>query len=190
MKPSLSAAVLPSVALAANQVLLGPVLEAPSNVSKEASIQKAVKGFGDCLNHVLQTGKTPFGADINGNDTAVSVTVLQGADSQPLLDYHHTPINLNVSAGSVTNVSSSAMYRIGSVSKLLTMYAILVNNGSQIYNSPVTDFVPELKDASSNHTSLIDAVQWDEVTVGALASHLSGLGRDRKFHMDLISVGH
>ncbi len=187
MKPSLSvAAFLPSIAVAADQLVLGPVFEAPSNVSNELYIQKAVTNFTDSLNHVLRTGKTPFGADIDGNNSAVSVTVLQGEETRPLLDYHYTPANLNMSAGSVANVSASSMYRIGSVSKLLTMYTILVNNGSQVYNSPVTGFVPELREASSKNSSNVDAVQWDQVTVGALASHLSGMGRDCMFHVDSI----
>jgi CubicO group peptidase (beta-lactamase class C family) len=52
--------------------------------------------------------------------------------------------------------------------------------GDGHWNDPITRYVPELKQAQSNYSasSAIDSVQWEEVTLGELASHMAGITRD------------
>lgn len=166
-----------------DQKLLGPSFEYPTHVSSSKVIQEAVQNITYTLNAAIRTGKSHF-STFNGSTTSFSLTAVSQLDSTPIIDFHHTSGSLNVSAGSTSKVTSNTVYRIGSVSKLFTVYALLLHNGTSYWNHPVTDFIPELRQASqdvTNQSSIIDRVQWDQVTVGALASQLSGIGRDCTF---------
>ncbi|TQV93766.1 Beta-lactamase/transpeptidase-like protein [Cordyceps javanica] len=180
MKQILFVLCLAQKALAAQQFLLGNAFEQPNTLLREPSIQSAVHDITSVLNAVLADSSTQFNQSI-GNETAVSVRIVSVHDEKPLLDFHHTPTALNLSAGSVAKIDADSMYRIGSISKLFTVYSLLVNHGSDILDKPVTDFVPELEAAAAaaaDDASAVDAVRWREVTVGALASQLAGLARD------------
>ncbi|XWW96103.1 hypothetical protein V2A60_004073 [Cordyceps javanica] len=179
MKQILFVCFLAQKALAAQQFLLGNAFEQPNTLLREPSIQSAVHDITSVLNAVLADGRTQFNQSI-GNETAVSVRIVSVHDEKPLLDFHHTPTALNLSAGSVAKIDADSMYRIGSISKLFTVYGLLVNHGGGILDKPVTDFVPELEAAAAaaDDASAVDAVRWREVTVGALASQLAGLARD------------
>lgn len=165
--------------LAAQQFLLGTAFERPNNLAREPAIQGALNNVTSLLNAVLASGKTQFRQEI-GNETAVSLRVVSLHDETPLLDFHHTPTGLNLSAGSVAEVDADSMYRIGSISKLFTVYGLLLNGGSQIWDRPVTEIIPELEAvaAAAGNASALEAVRWREVTVGALASQVAGLARD------------
>ncbi|KAL6880768.1 beta-lactamase/transpeptidase-like protein [Trichoderma novae-zelandiae] len=164
-----------------DQVLLGPSSEPPSHLSNNPIIQKAVLDITRSLNDAVRTGNSRFGS-FNSSTTSLSLTAISQLESSPIIDFHHTSGSLNVSAGSTSRVTGDTVYRIGSVSKLFTVYALLLNNGTSYWNRPVTDFVPELRKAvyssPDRYTSVVNSVQWDQVTVGALASQLSGIGRD------------
>ncbi|CAI6092362.1 unnamed protein product, partial [Clonostachys chloroleuca] len=55
------------------------------------------------------------------------------------------------------------------------------NYGWEHWDKPVTNYLPELR-GSAGHSKttkdVVDSVDWGEVAIGALASHLSGIGRD------------
>lgn len=74
------------------------------------------------------------------------------------------------------------VYRVGSISKLLFLYTFLVEAGHDYWHRPITAFVPELVEAAEACSAEADPLtcpDWDEITLGALASHLAGLGRGR-----------
>lgn len=180
----ISLAALGSTSLATtDQKLLGPSFTPPSNILSSNVIQEAVLNVTNALDNAVRTGKSTFGS-FNSSTTSFSLTAISQLDSSPIVDFHHTSGSLNISAGSTSKITSDTVYRIGSVSKLFTVYALLLNNGTNYWNRPVTDFIPELKHAAQHpphNTTVVDWVQWDQVTVGALASQLSGLGRDCLF---------
>lgn len=81
----------------------------------------------------------------------------------------------------VSAVTSNTTYRLGSLSKLLTVYTWLASIGDEHWYQPITNFIPELEayDAQYNGTSdNIDPFRWSEITVGALASQISGIQKD------------
>ncbi|OTA01294.1 beta-lactamase-like protein [Trichoderma parareesei] len=164
-----------------NQVLQGPAFDPPSHLSRSKLIQEAVSEVTKSLNEAIHSGTNPFGS-FNSSTTSFSLTAASRLDSSPIIDFHHTSGSLNLSAGSTSKVTGDTVYRIGSVSKLFTVYALLLNNGTKYWNRPITDFIPELRKAGHRSLyqdpSIIGPVRWDQVTVGALASQLSGIGRD------------
>ena len=153
--------------------LLGSVFPPPSHVGAEASWQSFASNLSQNLNHYIQAGRTPFGAVV-ANSTSFSIRVESIDSDQPLFDFHHT-------ATLLTNQTTDAntVYRIGSVSKLLTVYALLVERGYDILNDPISKYVALPQDKAAG---ALKQLAWDEVTLGALASHLSGVSRDCMYY--------
>lgn len=162
-----------------DQKLLGVTYLKPSNLGKAEAIKSAAASISKELQNALNTGISKFG-NFTAKANSLSATVVSAQDAAPFLDFQYTAANLNVSGGSTARVTGESIYRIGSVSKLFTVYTLLLNGGEKIWGRPVTDYLPELRKALSQpeKKSSLDYVQWDRVTVGALASQLAGLGRD------------
>ncbi|KAM3465449.1 hypothetical protein NHJ6243_001725 [Beauveria neobassiana] len=169
----------PAIASAAPAAagLLGPAFAAPTRLAAEPSIRAAAANVTALLDELFRTGTSPWGSLHAANDTALSVQVLSiddDDDGARIVDYHHSPGNLNVSAGSAARVDADTVYRIGSISKLFTAYALLVNQGRKWWDKPVSEILPELGEQREERG---DGAQtrWGEVTVGALASQMGGV---------------
>ncbi|KAM4065773.1 beta-lactamase [Hirsutella rhossiliensis] len=161
-----------------DQKLLGPAYPAPSYVAADASIRATAADVSAALGRALEGGQTVFG-NLTGKSTSLSMTALSALDDSPFVDFHYTA-RVNLSSESTTRVTAETMYRVGSISKLFTVYALLLHGGAKHWDRPVTDFIPELRDAASKADTELpfEHVQWHDVTVGALASQLSGIGQD------------
>lgn len=126
-------------------------------------------------------GSDDFGA-IKPNTTSFSVSLFSGSDSagdDPIIfEYHHTA-TLSATA---ENVTAQTLFPVGTLTQLFTVYSWLVATSDGCWASPITNFLPELKQTSLSPSQYdIDlAVDWDSITVGSLVSHMSGLVRDSK----------
>lgn len=155
---------------------LGPVLPAPTSPSANSAVQSAVAGFSETFTSI--TGSFA--------SSAVSLSVRsiheRGAG---LLDLHHTPPDRR--AGSTASVDGNTVYRVGSVSKVFTVLGIL-RIGIR-FDDPVTLYLPELRGlgAADGMNNDISAVAWDDITIGALASHMSGIGLDCTYSSTLLA---
>jgi CubicO group peptidase (beta-lactamase class C family) len=88
--------------------------------------------------------------------------------------------------------TDETVYRLGSVSKLLFLYTFLVEVGHAHWHRPITNFIPELAEAAQSCSAELDPLtcpDWHEITLGALASHLSGLGRGGPVTPALTAIG-
>ncbi|KAI1750270.1 beta-lactamase/transpeptidase-like protein [Xylaria castorea] len=147
---------------------LGPVLPAPVNPSGHDSVQAAIKIATDRF----QNATAAF------NTTGVSVAVKSIHEMSPMLELHYTPPVLDNT--STANVGSETIYRIGSISKIFAVLSVLTQ-GTMKLDDPITKYVPELLQLRREAVPVandITAVNWDQVTVGSLASHMSGIGAD------------
>lgn len=72
-------------------------------------------------------------------------------------------------------MDGNSIFRVGSITKLFSVYLWLVEVGDVHWKQPITDFVPELK--AAGNADDVERVQWEDVTIEALASHMSGIGR-------------
>jgi len=159
-----------NVALAALHGLcppLGPVVPAPINPSLHGSVKAAIASASDKFQNLTA------GLD----STAISIAVKSIHESHPLLELHHTPPVLDPSG--VNSVDSDTIYRIGSISKLFAVLAVLTEDKIK-WEDSITKYVPELLKLNPKGANAITAVDWKHVTVGALASHMGGIGADRK----------
>ncbi|RBQ72515.1 hypothetical protein FVER14953_01795 [Fusarium verticillioides] len=149
--------------------LFGPDLPIPTGLGEDASIKRAVS-------EILQLAPS---LDIDFQNTSFSVDIYPAADKQPLFTYHHSAA---YRGHGVQVVNDKTVYRIGSISKLLTAYVYLLEVGDVSFNQPITRYVPELADISAKlrkkHASNLKYVDWDVITIGALASHMAGIPRD------------
>ena len=161
--------------------LLGADVSVPTNPSTSNAVNAAIKSMKRSLQSA-STKATAFG-QMDFANTSFSLDVYSIHEGQSMFTYHHSAPALSKSAHGVSSVDSNTIYRVGSVSKLWTMYTFLLAVGDSSFMDPITKYVPELAAfASQNAPSLandrIDIVDWNEITVGALASHLGGIGRD------------
>lgn len=166
---------LSNVALAARDRLcppLGPVLPAPISPSTHDSVQAAIQNATDRFRDLTASFNT----------TGISVAVRSIHEASPMLELHHTPaVRDNTST---STVDSDTIYRIGSISKIFAVLSVLTQ-GQMKLEDPIVKYVPELlrlRDHAVPVANDITAVNWDEVTVGSLASHMSGIGTDRMLH--------
>ncbi|KAI1211156.1 beta-lactamase/transpeptidase-like protein [Annulohypoxylon truncatum] len=146
---------------------LGPVLPAPTNPAAHESVQLAVHNVVDTLQNLT--------ADFDS--TGISIAVKSIHEASPLLEFHHTPAVLNSNGTSV--IDSQTVYRLGSISKIFAVLSLLQQSQVKM-DDLITQYVPELLDLKGETDEVTDitTVRWNEVTLGALASHMSGIGTD------------
>ncbi|KAK7416738.1 hypothetical protein QQX98_005064 [Neonectria punicea] len=142
---------------------MGAVFPAPQAPSQNKAAKTAVSALKDALDE--QTSSL-FEA------SALSVGVKSIHENDPLFTYHFTPPNPGSGA---QKVGDNTMYRIASVSKMFTVLAALQNSDIDM-NASVLKYLPQLNETAADDPVL--SLDWEEITVGALAGHLSGLGTD------------
>ena len=147
---------------------LGPVLLAPRSPGQNPTVKQAT----DAL-------KTKLNNDINAKfkASAVSIAAKSLHEDGLLFNYHFTPPTL--SGLGTKSIDENTMYRVGSISKLMPVLALL-RHGNVSFEDPITKYIPGLKNGAG--ITGVRSTPWKEITVGALASHLSGLGSDCEFH--------
>ncbi|EPE35242.1 beta-lactamase/transpeptidase-like protein [Glarea lozoyensis ATCC 20868] len=161
---------------------LGPDFPSPKSLQNSTIFQTALTNLTSTLKSGLQT------AQFFPNTTSLSVNIFSTHTNTSLYNYQYSAPTLLTSNGTHV-VDADSIFRIGSVSKLLTVYVFLIEAGDRYFNHPITDFVPELaevvqvQDAAANAADVVD---WRAVTVGNLASQMGGIARD--YTGDLLSV--
>jgi hypothetical protein len=172
----------PDVVTAINCPLGGPEFPKPRNLSANPTWQAAMRNL------------TAFfeGFDVNGvlgvpntrptNYSYATRLFSTNPGPEVLWERYHTQENLPSWSPGVKQVDQDTVFRVGSITKVFTVLAILVADGFTHFNDPITKYVPELAalNARQKDSNSIMKVDWDDVTLEALASQMSGLVRDCK----------
>lgn len=152
---------------APNCPLWGPLFPAPTNVvRKTAAVPDAVRNLKENLDLAIKNGTL---------ESSVSFHIDVFSTNDIIFDYSYASPGSNDSLTS-GQIDKNTIFKIGSISKLLTVYSLLAATGMTHINDPVTKWVPELANAPFEND--IDTVRWQDVTIGALAGHMAGV-RDR-----------
>lgn len=167
--------------------LLGPSYPPPKLQLDPSGVSSALKGLTEQFDELVRTGNSTHGP-FASNTTSFSVALFAAEDygfpGKPFFyDYHYTAPALKTSLSGTHSINADSIYRIGSLTEVFTVWATLIEAGDRIWNDPVTEFVPELAEADKETRGKHDPiayVRWEEVTVGQLASHMSGIARDCK----------
>ena len=150
--------------------LLGPGFPSDFDLAKDNFIKHAASAFPSQIDKLFE------GSGLNRSDISFAIDVFSSSTNSTIYSYFHSGEKLApfLSAGVLDD---GTIFRIGSVSKLYTVYALLAAGGIEVFAHPVTKYLPELV----CHGKRPDKIHWDQVTVGALASHQGGSGGFREF---------
>ncbi|KAH7633105.1 beta-lactamase/transpeptidase-like protein [Sordaria sp. MPI-SDFR-AT-0083] len=169
-----------------NCPLYGPLFPKPTNLLQNSAIRAAAKSldgiFEKYIDHDNTTGADHF---------SYSVEVFSGSEEdKPLWSHYWTAPNLEgFNSTGVSKVDTNTVFRIGSITKIFTVLAFLATVGDKLWNDPVTKYLPELKAlAEKTPGGSMMVPDWEEVTLGSLASQTSGLIRDSPLE-DLYKIG-
>ncbi|KAI1747220.1 beta-lactamase/transpeptidase-like protein [Xylaria castorea] len=156
-----------------NCPLQGAVFPAPRNPSNSSlAISSGLSTLKDKLQEIIA-----YPSVFDNATTSFQLSLF--SKDELLLSFSHAATSINKSSLPSGTLDENTIFRIGSVSKLLTVYALLAEIGMSHMNDPVTTWIPEL--ANRVNESARDAVRrvsWEDITIGALASHEAGLDRD------------
>ncbi|KAM0510791.1 hypothetical protein ACHAPE_010522 [Trichoderma viride] len=119
------------------------------------------------------------------NYSAVSLGVISIHEATPMFEFHHSPQNFDPRG--VSEVNSDTVYRLASMTKLFTVLGLLRTEKVSL-EDPITKYLPELRDIHKEAAAqdAIHVVDWDSITLEALAAHQSGIGAD--YSLGFISV--
>lgn len=149
----------------------GQQFPAPTGLAEETGFHKFTQEIEDTIKANLTNA--PF------NETTFSLGMFSTTDDGLLYEYHHTDPTVANSTAGTQKVDANSIYRIASITKILTVYLWLIKDGDRRFNDPITDFLPELKQANEVAQQYATP-DWEEVTVGDLAMYLAGAARDCK----------
>jgi len=147
--------------------LLGQQYPPPVGLSTEPAFQDAM----DSIGAALDANATAFPYNV----TSYSIGVFSVSEPGLAWEYHQTTALLANSTQGTRKVDADSVYRIGSISKLLTVYLLLVSQGDGSLSDPITKWIPELEDSNVTGRALSD---WSTITIGDLAGQMGGLVRD------------
>ena len=152
---------------------LGAVFPPPSQVGAESAWKSFAEELSRNLTQYIQAGRTPY-APIVTNESSISIRIMSADSNEALFDFHRA-------APALANrtINADTVYRVGSISKLMTTYALLIQKGYNVLNDPIAKYLSEIQDPEAEESPL-DHLRWDEVTLGALASHQAGVSRQCK----------
>ncbi|KAI0148331.1 beta-lactamase/transpeptidase-like protein [Hypoxylon sp. NC0597] len=146
----------------------GPAFPKPLRLSENEAVKNAVATLKDIFENVTA----------GAHDYSMSVQVFSANDPAPLFSLSHTAPSLaSKNTTGVKTVDENTVFRLGSLTKIYTIYSFLINAGDKYWNEPITKYVPELQ-ALANRSDPVNYVAWDDVTLGGLATQLTGIPRE------------
>ncbi|KAI1815122.1 beta-lactamase/transpeptidase-like protein [Poronia punctata] len=153
---------------------LGPSFPKPTNLAESPTIQAALKNLTAAFEEYDNT------AHNNPNHTSWSLQIFSESSDEPLWEHYHTAADLNTDETSGNfSVGPDTIYRLGSLTKIFTILTFLIEAGDSYWNTPVTEYIPELEElAAKAESDPVMFVDWDSITLGNLASHTAGIVRD------------
>lgn len=162
--------------------LPGPSYPAPRVISSNSSwVAASWKNVTTTLDQTLNGGGMGKLASSLLENTTFSMGMFslhdEGARS---LQYHHTALaTLNGTVGA-KSVDADTIYRIASISKLITTYAGMIVLNENDWNIPLSEIFSGFKEVVEKTAPRFDAVQniqWDKITIGDVAAQIGGIPR-------------
>lgn len=147
--------------------ILGPAFPAIFDPSETTAIKQAKEIFPSLIDALFDVGV------FNKSELSIAINVFSTHTNDTVYSYFHSGDALEDDL-TTDKLDDETIFRIGSVSKLYTVYAILAKAGLDIFDHPVTNYLPEL--AGNGHMDFTEKIRWEDVTVGALAAQQGGSG--------------
>lgn len=163
---------------------LGPTYLAPLDLTSDESLVSAswanVTSILDAyLNGNQSTASNSFFGleNITFSSGLFSIHDPAAAES---LQYYYTSTEIANAPEGANQVDGNSIYRVASVSKLVTVFLGMLELNSEDWNRPLTNILPGLAEFARENSRVEDPVyitQWDKVTPWALAAQIAGVAR-------------
>jgi CubicO group peptidase (beta-lactamase class C family) len=150
---------------------LGAVLPPPKKPSTDA----AVKAVLSQLEALQKEVSVQF-----GNASGLSLSIASAYEDDVLASLSYTPALYNTTG--THKVDGDTVFTIASVSKVFTVLGLLLLGDEINFSDPITKYVPELYrlKAEQRVQNRVTTIDWDLISIDALASQLGGVGNDRE----------
>jgi CubicO group peptidase (beta-lactamase class C family) len=161
--------------------VLGPSFPKPTALSTDKAFLAGVKAFDAAMERSLRNGSTLIEVPIPFNTTTFSIGMFSTFQEGLLHRYHYTGPDVIQSSEGVHKVDSDSIYRLASITKLLTAYVLLIREGFARFEDPITRYIPELSVNAENLTSAYGILpDWNDIHLGDLICHTAGIAEDCK----------
>jgi len=186
MAPSIKGSILLTISVAASLVSSSacpPIAHFPP----PRLLDKSVKDhpvLGSYLKNLTQlfdsfsSNSTLAGYNTTHTSFSIQITNPNHREDDPIWEYHYTAVD--VDPRGTKKVTPNTQFRVGSVSKLLTMIGVL--KASIGLEESIVKYIPELKNFKRGGKS------WDDITIKALGSHLAGVQRDCEYKVSSLTI--
>jgi CubicO group peptidase (beta-lactamase class C family) len=173
---------LPWAAALPNCPLAGAEFPPPQTLSQHPVWQQALMTLKNKFDNIDAGGTHELDGNLDNLSYSIQIFSTNPGGGELLAERHRTAPSLLANTTGVKHIDSNTVYRLGSVSKIFTVVAWLAELGDVHWNQPITNFIPELVDISAQDSSQpfdnIRQTAWEDITIAALASQVSGIGRD------------
>ncbi|KAI1076799.1 beta-lactamase/transpeptidase-like protein [Whalleya microplaca] len=124
------------------------------------------------------SGKSPLPVLSGLENVTFSLGMFSTHDSEAAghLQYHYTSPDIANSSQGVNKVDGDSIYRIASLSKLITVLAGLIELDPADWNRPLSEIFPEIAKLPGDDP--IRNIGWNQITALTLGSQISGVPRD------------
>ena len=165
-------------------VPLGLAYLPPQNLCTEEIIHSSTAALAKALDRGLDAfNSTPN--TFKSNIFSFSVSLFSVHESENVYKCHHTASRLDKSRQGTRNVNVDTAYRIGSSTQLLIVLFLVLHAGKVSFDDLATVFslelgaIAEIENIGTMPND-VDDVQWNDINVGALASHQADTEKDCK----------
>ncbi|KAI1757644.1 beta-lactamase/transpeptidase-like protein [Xylaria castorea] len=159
---------------------LGPLNPSPVDLTSDAS---SVRSQWENLTSTLEghlTGKARNEALSGLDATTFSLGLFSVHDPKAAgsLQYHHTGPDVRNATLGVNKVDGNTIYRVASMTKVMTVYSGLLLLKLSDWHKPLTEIFPEISSLLKNDP--VHHIQWETITPFSLASQISGIPADAR----------
>ncbi|KAI1340027.1 beta-lactamase/transpeptidase-like protein [Xylariaceae sp. FL0016] len=157
---------------------LGPIDPAPIDISSDGSfVRQSWENLTATLESSLNgTAPSDELAGLHNVTFSIGAFSINDPAVAGCFQYHHASPDVVNSTLGVNKVDGDSIYRIASLTKVVTVYAGLLQLKPEDWSTPLSEIFPEI--ASLPQDDPLVYVQWDHLTPLALASQISGIPRD------------
>ncbi|KAI0910865.1 beta-lactamase/transpeptidase-like protein [Ustulina deusta] len=148
--------------------LEGPAFPKPLQIAESEAMKVAVSNLTETFKGITDSAES----------YSFALEVFSAHDPDPIFSVLHTAPKLaELNTTGVKTVDDNTVFRLGSLTKIYSMYLFLINAGDKLWNEPITSYVPELQ-ALMNYSDPVAHTAWEKVTIGGLATQMTGIPRD------------
>ncbi|EXJ84280.1 hypothetical protein A1O3_04947 [Capronia epimyces CBS 606.96] len=160
---------------------LTPTYPAPIDLSGDTSFVAASwRNLSSTFDRYLKDEQSSASKSLSGvENVTFSVGMFSLHDpAATKLQYHYTAPEIANAKQGTNKVDGDSIYRVASVSKLITTFAGLVELTEEDWNRPLIQIIPGLGAYSRAYPQALNSLyitQWDKITPWALATQQSGI---------------